>query len=183
MGFLGYFDLPSYKADILIETGTGIGSGISHALNFNFEKIYSCEIVEQLFTKNKLKFKDNKNIHLYNLSSIDYLKEVLPSIPKDKRIVFWLDAHFPGADYVTQMYQSTNDEINLPLVHEIKLINELRDISNDVFLIDDLRIIEPYDKENLEKVGLYLDYPGLEFIYTIFDKTHSIKNIIKMKDI
>ena len=59
---------------------------------------------------------------------------------------------------------------------EIILIKNKKDIKNDVFIIDDLRI---YEKGNFEG-GNWLDvintniYTGIDFIHNLLGKTHDI---------
>jgi autotransporter strand-loop-strand O-heptosyltransferase len=173
MGNLRFFDLSKYKADIFVETGTGMGIGLLEALKYGFDAYYSCEIEHPLYRMSVNRF-SSLPVNLFNMDSLHFLAEILPIIPKEKRIVFWLDAHFPGADYLNQERSGDNNEINLPLVHEIALIHKYRQGCKDTILIDDLRLLKPYEKEKLEEMGLFLKYPGLDFL-DCFKETHFIR--------
>jgi autotransporter strand-loop-strand O-heptosyltransferase len=170
MGNLRFFDLSKYKADIFVETGTGMGIGLLEALKYRFDAYYSCEIEHPLYRMSVDRF-SSLPVNLFNMDSLHFLAEILPIIPKEKRIVFWLDAHFPGADYLNQERSGDDNEINLPLVHEIALIHKYRQGCKDTILIDDLRLLKPYEKEKLEGMGLFLKYPGLDFL-DCFKETH-----------
>lgn len=173
MGVLNYFDLQDYGADVLIETGTGMGYGVDYALSCGLPEIHSCELFDEVYQKVCKKYDNIETVSIYNISSIQFLESLLPQIAKDKRIIFWLDAHFPGADYVTHEYKSDSNDINLPLIKEIEIIKKYRENCEDIILIDDMRILVPYAREELEKHGLYLEYPGLNFL-DVFKKTHNI---------
>jgi len=173
MGGLNFFNLSNYQSDILIETGTGVAHGLSYALKFGFEVYFSCEINEQLYTSNVAIFKGIPHVKLFNCDSLTFLNTILPVVPKEKKIVFWLDAHFPGADFLNHERSSEDNKINLPLTHEVGLIYEYRKGCKDTILIDDLRILIPYEREKLEELGIFLNYPGLGFL-DCFRDTHTI---------
>jgi len=173
MGSLSFFDLSRYKGDVLVETGTGMGYGVDYALNSGIPKVHSCEVYDEVFQHVTKRYENDPRVEIYQQSSIYFLDNLLPQIPKDSRIVFWLDAHFPGADFITHQYKSDDNEINLPLVHEVDIIKKHRAGCSDVILIDDMRILDPYDRATLESLGLFLNYPGLSFLDD-FKPTHHI---------
>lgn len=173
MGSLNFFDLKRYGADVLVETGTGKGFGVDYALQCGLPKVHSCEIYDEVYDYVKQKYANDPRVEIHQQSSIYFLDTLLPLIAKDIRIVFWLDAHFPGADFVTHEYKSDDNEINLPLVHEVEIIKKHRAGCSDVILIDDMRILDPYDRKTLESLGIFLNYPGLGFLDD-FKTTHHI---------
>jgi hypothetical protein len=176
MGVLKYFDLNKYNADILIETGTGIGNGLADSLHYNLKHYHSCEIEPSLYERNKERFASNENVSLYCSDSLTFLENLLPTIPKETKIIFWLDAHFPGGDYITGIFSSEDNDVNMPLTREMAIIDKYRFDSDDVFLIDDLRLLVPYgnQKQILENChNLYINYPGLDFLNPRKD-THNI---------
>lgn len=181
MGELRFFDLSDtikdYNLNVFIETGTGLGGSVTSILEYNtMSEIYSIEIVEDLYKKCVDNFKEYSNVKLINASSYDGLKEILPSIPKETNILFWLDAHFPGADFHFTSYESTDNEaLRIPLESEIELIHSLREGCKDVFIIDDLRIYEdgPYEAGNWNK-RKELGGNGLDFIIEKYESTHNI---------
>jgi hypothetical protein len=73
---------------------------------------------------------------------------VLPELIKniDEDVLFWLDAHFPGADAGRTTYRDCCDNLdydtNMPLEAELKSIAERCDKYNDVLIIDDLWLWE-----------------------------------------
>ena len=55
--------------------------------------------------------------------------------------LWWLDAHFPGADYGDAGYGAEEDiDKRLPMEKELKIMVQNRDLSNDIIFMDDLRI-------------------------------------------
>ena len=149
MGELNIFDLNTlidkFNCKIYLETGTGIGVCLSHALKYNLEKYYSIDLDDKLIQKAKAKF-ENENVQFYNDYSHKALEKIVPKLPKDKSILFFLDAHFPKADFSEITYEesiSTYKEDAFPLLKEIKTIKKHRDISKDCFIIDDWKLYDP----------------------------------------
>ena len=182
MGALSHFDLSKYNADILIETGTYEAGSLLYAMKYHFEAYYSCEINKFLYDLCVSKFVGIPHVKIYNCDSVTFLNEILPGIPKEKRIVYWLDAHLPGS-YSEQggvladkhsSEDNIDNEINFPVIHEVGIIYKYRKGCKDTILIDDLRTLIPLDREEVEKMGLFLNYPGLGFL-DCFRDTHSIK--------
>jgi hypothetical protein len=91
MGELRFFDLSDtvkdYNLDIFIETGTGEGGAIDSVLKYNFKKLFSIEIVKELYDKCVSKFKNNSNIELLNLDSYEGLNIILNKLNKSVSIV------------------------------------------------------------------------------------------------
>jgi hypothetical protein len=185
MGELQLFDILDIKnkfnLDIFIETGTGNGHSLRHVINTtNFENYYSIEIYKPIFDIVKEEFKNNKSVLLINDTSINGLKTILNNIPSDKNILFWLDAHFPGADFGPQQYSSEQNKLlRIPLEEELSFIKEIRQNSKDFFIIDDLRIYEDnnYEVGNWKDRQLY-GGDGIDFIYDKFNNTHQITKLL-----
>jgi hypothetical protein len=181
MGLISIFNLENliqeFGIKIFFETGTGMGQGISHALNFNFKELYTIEIIDSIYQQCKEKFNGYQNCHFINDTSKNGIINFLPKIEQSDNIIFWLDAHFPGADFGLDSYGGTTEkEKRIPLEDELRTINKLRNISKDVFIIDDLRIYEdgPFESGNWsERITLGDD--NINFIYEIFEKTHTIE--------
>lgn len=178
MGHIDRFDINDlinkYNLKTFIETGTGIGVSLEYALKFNFSEIYSIEIVTSLYEEAKIKFKDTE-CKLINNDSKNGLIEILNNY-NGGNILFWLDAHFPGADFGLVSYDSTKDnQMRIPLESELRQIKSIRNIENDVFLIDDLRIYEdgPYTG-GIWSERYLLGGDNINFIYEIFSDTHEI---------
>ncbi len=183
MGELRFFDLADtikdYDLDIFVETGTGEGGAIDSVFKYNFNKLYSIEIVKELYDKCVEKFKGIQSIELLNTNSYDGLQQILSKLlksPVTHNVLFWLDAHFPGADFHYSQYNDTRDEkLRIPLQSEIELLWEYRKYHRDVFIIDDLRIYEdgPYEMGNWPDRKL-LGGEGIKFIEDTFGTTHNI---------
>lgn len=135
--------LPDYKSgeNIFIETGTYLGAGLDFALNYPWKKMYSCELLRTYYDLATTKY---NSVELHHANSPDFLRDVLPTIDKNDRIVFWLDVHLPGLYSNIQI-----DNINtiFPLEEELNIIYEHRKDCKDLILCDDLRI---YIQANFE---------------------------------
>ena len=167
-----------YRTTVFVETGTGEGTGLAHAAQSKFDKFYSIENIPELAEQCRFRFDDNSKINIVENNSIDGLKEILNKVPASEPVFFWLDAHFPGADFGFNSYDHLSEDVNLhkPLKAEIETILECRpDVSRDVFIIDDLRI---YEKGNYElgNWDLYDKYGGggIGFITDAFEGTHDV---------
>jgi FkbM family methyltransferase len=157
MGSLRAFNLnqfvSQYGCDIYIETGTGICDCFSHAITYPFTEFYSIDIDGQLIDNAKSMF-NQSNMHFIHDYSHLGLEQILTTIPKEKTILFFLDAHFPGADFHKMTYKESITQFKedaFPLMKEINVIKKYRDISKDVFIIDDWFLYEPnlnYEAEN-----------------------------------
>lgn len=128
--------LPDYKSDetIFIETGTYLGAGLDYALNYPWKRMASCELLRTYYYQAKSKY---NSVDIYHSKSTDFLREILPTISKDEKIVFWLDAHLPG------LYSDLKiDDLNtiFPLEEELNIIYQHRKDCKDLILCDDLRI-------------------------------------------
>lgn len=168
-----------YNLEYYVETGTGEGTCLSHVLNFPFKKYYSVEIYKQVYDNVLPKFINNEKCNLILGNSY----EVLPNILKetDGNILFFLDAHFPGADFHYETYTSVTDyDTRLPLKREIETIVNNRDVKNDVFIIDDLRVYEDneYTDGNWGLRGV-AGGDGIDFVFDLLDKTHVINRDLR----
>jgi hypothetical protein len=186
MGELQIFDILDFKEqfnlDIFIETGTGNGHSLKHVLDITggdkFSSYYSIEIFKPLYEEcldTFSKYKDY-NVKLINDTSYNGLDSILKEVSENSNIMFWLDAHFPGADFKYTSYDTTRDKsLRIPLEEEIKLIKKYRANSKDFIIIDDLRIYEDgnYEMGNWKDRHLY-GGDGIQFIYDAFSDTHDI---------
>jgi hypothetical protein len=183
MGSLRHFLLGGfikrYKIGYFVETGTGGGDGLSYAAQFLFCKLYSTEIHKRIYELAKNKFADDGRVTLLNAKSEEALDIILPCIPQDVPILFWLDAHFPGADYKLARYDGEeNNDTRLPLEREVEVIRRLRPQLRDILLIDDLRL---YEKGKFANGNMPEDIKGfppekrnVDFVTKAFGKSHSI---------
>ncbi len=181
-----------YNLKYYFETGTGKAECLEYALRYPFEEYWTVDIDEDLIEESFNKFKNmSKNINLLIGKSIDILDEYIPQIPKESPTLFYLDAHFPGADFQKCTYEESIREHKkdaFPLEEEVDVILEKRDVSKDVFIIDDLVLYEEGDFECL-KVGCVWEYGWLQeeldlktdskFLYEKFEKTHDFKKDLR----
>lgn len=173
---LGEF-INGYDTKVFIETGMGIGTGTRHALRYPFEKLHTIEITQELIMKANLH--DNRlQIH-HGYSTVE-LPKILKTISIAQPILFWLDAHFPGADFQLGSYDRSDitEEQRLPLEKEIDIINWMRPNNKDVLIIDDLMLLEDGDYElgPLREDLVKYRKNGIEFI------TKSFPNHVVKKD-
>lgn len=186
MGSISQHDVGAYvdkyKLENYIETGTGWGECLAHALKFPFKQLRSVEIYPQVYDNVAHKFAHI--IRCKILLGNSY--EVLPDILKETEgnVLFFLDAHFPGADFHFETYASETDyNKRIPLERELETICANRDTKNDVFIIDDLRVYEDNDytdeEGNVIPDGNWphreeLGGDGIDFVYTLLGETHNV---------
>ena len=143
-----------------VETGTQAGAGLQHALDLGvFDVLHSIEINPGFYDMCTKKFEGHDNVNLHLGSSVDMLPKVLEQIKDVESCFWWLDAHLPELIEDTGFdFDETSHEIALPMKAELEIITANRDISNDVFLMDDLRIYEnPPGSESLSDSKLSPD--------------------------
>lgn len=186
MGQITAFNIPAilelFKCKTYVETGTGIGDSLRFILNFAFDKIYTVDIDEELIESAKNNFKDPRVTFINSLST-QALQELLPTLDKDDSVLFFLDAHLPGADFHKITYTESMEKYkqdSFPLEEELKMIKAARKDKKDVIVIDDLQLYEP-DKcqhktwfyENVqEQLGLK---KNSKFVYDLYQDTHDIQ--------
>ena len=167
---LKFYDIKNF-----VETGTGIGEVVRSVCEIDQNiNIHTIEIIEEIYDKNKisLSYLDNVNWHLGQSS--DVLPDIVPSLQGST--LFWMDAHFPGADFGLAEYgDEKNIDKRLPLKSELEIIVKNKDVSNDVFIIDDLRIYEdgPFEAGVWKDRSKY-GRDGIEFIEELFEETHYV---------
>ncbi len=143
MGTLRDFDLSAIDCDVFFETGTGLGYSLAYALAAeSFSQLFSVEIDKDTFERTARLFSVFPRLSLINSDSQSALTQVLlPAIDDASRVLFFLDAHFPGevsAGFAG--YKAVADKtFRLPLEVELEIINSSRPSHGDVIIIDDLR--------------------------------------------
>jgi hypothetical protein len=167
---------------IFIETGTHMGNGVLEAQKYPFKKIASIEIIQGQVLKLKNLFKTDIRVEIICDNSHHGLKNLLPQITDNA--VFWLDAHFPGADLNVASYTSEKDnDIRLPLEKELTLIKNLRKEFKDLILFDDLFL---YKDNGAHVMKVWGNRPEImpkqrfsanEFYKDIFKETHDFEEL------
>jgi hypothetical protein len=167
---LDFYDIKNF-----IETGTGQAEVVQTVVEADDTlNIHTIEVIPEIYDKNKINFSYLKDVNWHLGTSFDILPEILPDLKGTT--LFWMDAHFPGADFGLSSYgDEKDDDKRLPLKKELETIVENRDVTNDVFVIDDLRIYEdgPFGDGNWEDREKY-GGDGIEFIEELFDETHYV---------
>lgn len=139
-----------YRCEILVETGTYLGEMVS-AMEGKFSKIYSIEIVEELYCKNVEKFKNNSDINLCCGDSSKVLKTICEKC--NKRTLFWLDGHYSGGI-------TGKGEKECPIWEELDSIFRYMEVPF-VILIDDARcFVGRQSYPTLEELKVYVTAKG-----------------------
>jgi SAM-dependent methyltransferase len=156
MGSVTRFDLAclldTFGCGVFIETGTGLGDGLAHAGRFGFDRLLSVELMETLAAVSRERFRCDHRVEVRAGRSEPILEGWLATLDPDTPVLFWLDAHFPGADFQAADYSAEPDPaVRLPLERELSVIRRLRPSAKDVILIDDLRIYRdgPFEGSNI----------------------------------
>ncbi|MBX7066653.1 MAG: class I SAM-dependent methyltransferase [Parachlamydiales bacterium] len=121
-----------YHLEGAVETGTYQG-GTAFYFSEYFDQVDTIEIEENLFLIASIYFFNHPNVRCHLGSSEQVLAEILPEM-KDKRLLFYLDAHWGSY---------------CPLLDELKVIGQThRD--NCIVMIDDFKVPDrpeiPFDK-------------------------------------
>lgn len=184
MGTISNFNLTKYIRDFgtrhFVETGTGRGEALNYAIMHpEFKTVLSCEIDMSLVTEVRAVFARERRVKIFSDKSSDFLKMVCDVLPYNEPILFWLDAHFPGADYGISKYVDTKDQnIRLPLESELEIIRARRPLAKDVVICDDARIYidGPFAHGNLPadvRPACPKDR-DIDFVHRIMAPTHDI---------
>ena len=179
MGSIRRFNLSKIIAEYdtlgFFETGTFWGDGVDYALGSPFRQLLSVEVVPEIAEKARARFAGIPQVEIIEDSSEKGLADRAASI--NYNCVFWLDAHYPGADAGMNAYDKDMDEaMRLPLAREIETIYRLRKAYQDVIIIDDLRIYEdgPFANGNVPADALPGKDRNINFVFKHFRWSHVI---------
>lgn len=168
---LNYF-IDNYKLSTFVETGTFKGDAIDYALNFNFSKIFSIEINEKFYNEAKERYLNETKVSLFLGDTSKDFPILLSNINENENCLFWLDAHLPSH------YGINTEELEtvIPLEKELNYIKNHPSFSNNVYLIDDLRIYEngQFSSGNWDYIRKNYILNGIDFIEKLFKDTHII---------
>lgn len=164
MGYLNKFNLSSYGCNVYAETGTGLCVSLSKAARV-FREVYSVDMDEDMVTNARLRFPD---ANIDKGLSADCLVKWLSSgqIKAEDKVLFFLDAHFPGADFKGRPYDVAAPNA-VPLEEELRIIKKYRPNGQDYIICDDARIYltGPFQGGNVP----HLQVPGgLNFLNGMF---------------
>jgi hypothetical protein len=184
MGAVSRFDLgefvQTYGLAYFIETGTGSGDSLAHAAGIKpaFKALRSCEIEQNLAKAAGQRFLSDHRVCVFTDRSSNFLRWACRMLPADEPAFFWLDAHFPGADYGLRGYADESDDTTrLPLAEELAIIARHR-TGHDIVAVDDLRIFVdgPYGSGNLpdELRPACPKRRDIDFVHDIMGLSHTV---------
>lgn len=192
MGDITIFDinniLQKWNLDCFCETGTLHGHAVNFIAGYPFKQIVSIEIVDTLAEAATKRFENDARIKIINGDSSKVLKSVCET-HLNGNTLFWLDAHFPGADSLLTKYGNEQDEnTRVPLKAELEVIKTRAKNFNDVIIIDDLWLYEegPFEWGTFnEHMRKYHNSEKREeicgqdssFVYEMFNQTHTIQKL------
>ena len=113
----------------IVESGTYFGQSTKY-FSSHFDKVFSIELSDKLFTYSKKKFSKKVNIFLFQGDSAVELPKILRLLGQPT--VFYLDAHASGG--VTQQGQEPS-----PVKSELDVISEFKFLNKSLILLDDAR--------------------------------------------
>ena len=125
------------KDYVLIETGSWMGYGIEAAQEVGFSQIYSIELSEKYWNICKNKFSNDDSVTCIFGDSSKMLPTLIEDI--DKKILFYLDAHYDGGDTATSG-GGTGFGLGCVLYNELQAIKQHKR-KDHIILIDDFRNI------------------------------------------
>ena len=124
----------NYFGDIVLFTGLAI---VTHSLSMLVIPLimavnFVFNIIPSLDRYLEKKYKGLDYVHLYKGYTEDRFDEVISKLDGSPTL-WWLDAHFPGADYGDVGYGAEEDiDKRLPMEKELKIMVQNRDLSNDI---------------------------------------------------
>ena len=157
-----------------VESGTGDGSSMDKVLLTEIKlSAYGVELDDELYANLEEKYGNLGYVLLYKGYTEDQFVRVMEDLD-DAPTLFWLDAHFPGADYGDASYGAEEDiDKRLPMEKELRVMKDNRDLSNDIIFMDDLRIYvdRPFVAGSWPQRKLY-GADGYDFVEEIIGDTH-----------
>lgn len=154
-----------YRTKIFFETGTGLGTGLMRMTQpeYGFELLLSCDIDADLAAHTKKSFSNDCRVNVFNEEGPALLRRILPQLPLQIPIFYWLDSHFANSDYnlgdkpLIKHADSGDPDVRLPAMIELKLIKELRIDrgAKDFILLDDLMLYDEDEiyEDSVERLG------------------------------
>lgn len=186
MGSLMRFKLDEFiernHLQTFVETGTARGDSLAYAAERpEFQHLLSCDIEPLLAAGACCRFSDDPRVTIIRSDSALFMQMVSKlDLPP---ALFWLDAHYPGADCGLRSYEQADipETVRLPLGRELEQIRKYRS-GRDVILIDDLRI---YELGEWEDGNLPEGHPGAptengaDWMRYMFADTHTAHTITR----
>jgi len=163
MGSLTKFDLNEFDCNIYVETGIGRCVSFNRAcLRYGQDKCFGVDLDFEFFNEARLKYPESNIVYGKSTKALEIWLQG-DRIQSNDRVLFFLDAHFPGADYRGRPYDPTAQDA-LPLREELLLIKQFRSDCDDVIICDDARIYYQGDFAN-GNISYRADH-GIEDVFT-----------------
>lgn len=176
MGALTAFPIGYWRCSMqlgcMVETGTWTGDGVAYALAEGFEVVHSVEMNAEFADAAAARFAYEGGVTIWHGTSVAILPQIIERMSNSGPALWWLDAHLQ--DFYGMRLDATHP---LPLKEELAVITQGRDVSRDVFLIDDLRIYEDIPSErNWPERAEYAEFgnQGIEFVFNSLSRTHGV---------
>ena len=158
---------------ILIETGTYQGEG-SKAWSEIFDKVYTIELSDSLYSYCIETYKDVPNIEFLQGHSPDLLKDLVKNI--DEPYTLFLDAHGSGG---STTFDSSVGRLRSPVLLELESV---KNNIPKVIIIDDLTDFEQIDSyPSLDSITLKVSELGDYESSKYFPEGHTSKGMFVFK--
>lgn len=180
MGHLAAFDVPAYRQAYgltqFVETGTGCGDSLLHALSCGFASCASieCDALTAAYARGRIAAETIRQASILEGDSVALLPRLAQHL-RPAPTLWWLDAHFPGSYRGVAIDAKAPRAETMPLQSELYAICANRDVTRDVFLMDDLRIYERGHFAHGD-MGDDVSWPvtGCAFVEELLGSTHAI---------
>ncbi len=126
-----------FNIDIFVESGTYNG-GTTEIASKIFNEVHTIELDKKMFSEAKNKFQHNKKIFVYEGSSAEIFKTLLPDLEKNKNVLFFLDAHYCGQGTAVDKEGPDSGDGITAIRKEINAIKNSK-TENCVIIVDDIR--------------------------------------------
>lgn len=175
----------NYHLDIFFETGTGNGDGLVLASKQGFKECHSVEIIQKTHSDRLKEYEGSDRVFIHYGKSDRFVQafQDMRRAKPDCRVLWWLDAHFPGVDTGVMSWQ---ESMTLYGAEDNMAEAELNAIMSgphchDVILIDDAFLFRAglIDQRASDRVPLeFASYLGsLECLLDKLTATHRIESV------
>lgn len=140
--------IQKYGIKTIVETGTWIGN-TTEALTTLSDNVYTVEINADSYHKACERLKENKNVKLFNMDSIDFLRQHMQKF--ERPILFFLDAHYPSTPLLGELNIIAENKIK-PIIVIHDFVNPIRPYQNDGYEYSKIEpsLINIYGKNNFK---------------------------------
>lgn len=162
MGKLIRFDIENIDCNVYVETGIGRCDSFRYAQDrFDPKNCYGLDLDLEFVALAKSEFPRSNIYHGTSTAGLEHWFKT-NKFKQDDRVLFFLDAHFPGSDYRGMPYDTEAADA-LPLREELLLIKRYRPGADDIIICDDARIY--YDGPFAHGNTCYRANHGIEDIF------------------